>query len=370
MTISIINPAQNDTTATTTKGNVTEEGNVTTKENVTCVTDAMSETEVETPETLPAKNDSMYYHGMDKELQLLELEIRKGLRSFVTVGHNLGVIQDKELYKTRGYTTFELYCKEVFDFTRQQGYRLIRASKIYAMLKDSYKGGKLPQTESQCRPLTSPDLNDLDITLIWAIVVESGKITAVSIDKAIKEYRGDGYNTDSNQLVTPKVEAKENVSKETGSKEPNLNVSCDTDQADDTENLPFTPDSEKTGVSVQGAGSTPEKGVNNATDKVDTKGSSTEPVTDGTKPERHECDGTKPESKGDLIAENLLLKAQIQELELKLAQAKMAQGKGTVPQSKMALQLFKTGYNVLLKTVSEDQKAELTDLYNSLTGRK
>lgn len=348
MTISIINPAQNDTTATTTKGNVTEEGNVTTKENVTCVTDAMSETEVETPETLPAKNDSMFYHGMDKELQLLELEIRKGLRSFVTVGHNLGVIQDKELYKTRGYTTFELYCKEVFDFTRQQGYRLIRASKIYAMLKDSYKGGKLPQTESQCRPLTSPDLNDLDITLIWAIVVESGKITAVSIDKAIKEYRGAGYNTDCNQLGT-KVEAKENVSHDTGSK----------DQLEDTleaENLPFTPDSEKTGVSVQGAATESEKGKNNATDK----GVEKEPVTDG----------TKPESKGDLIAENLLLKAQIQELELKLAQAKMSQGKGTVPQSKMALQLFKTGYNVLLKTVSEDQKAELTDLYNSLTGRK
>lgn len=351
MTISIINPAQNDTTATTTL-NVTKEGNVSHETDVTSVTDTMSETEVETPETLPAKNDSMYYHGMDKELQLLELEIRKGLRSFVTVGHNLGVIQDKELYKTRGYTTFELYCKEVFDFTRQQGYRLIRASKIYAMLKDSYKGGKLPQTESQCRPLTSPDLNDLDITLIWAIVVESGKITAVSIDKAIKEYRGDGYTTDCNQLGT-KGETKENVSNETGSKDQPESTS-------NAENLPFTPDSEKTGASVQGTDSTPEKGVNNATDKVDTKGSSTEPVTEG----------TKPESKGDLIAENLLLKAQIQELELKLAQAKMSQGKGTVPQSKMALQLFKTGYNVLLKTVSEDQKAELTDLYNSLTGRK
>lgn len=324
----------------------------------------------DTPES-PAMtpNATMFYRGMDKELQRLELEIRKGMRSCFIVGNNLGIIQEKGLYKSRGFETFEKYCKDTLDISRQQGYRLINAARVYYMLKDSYKGGRLPQKESQCRPLTDPDLSDLDVTLIWAIVVEAGTITAASITKALKEYRGENTN----------------------SKAPQNDLTPDStpDTTPDAENLPFTPDSEdkasdSTDLEKQG-----ENKANSSSDDLPKIGEP-EPKTDEPKEEPKADDsnvspiGDIPEdkkesdkgsevpnvSKGELVAENLLLKAQIQELELKLLKAQSeSKGTGSVPRSKMAIMLYKAGFNVLLKSIADDQKTELTELYNSLTGR-
>lgn len=311
---------------------------------------------IENLTTTLTPNSSMFYRGMDKELQLLELEIRKGLRSFVIVGKNLATIQEKGLYKSRGFDSFEKYCKDTLDISRQQGYRLINASKIYAMLKDSYKGGKLPQSESQCRPLTDPDLSTLDVTLIWAIVVESGNITALSISKAIKQYRGD-YSEPSEIALNAEI-------------------------------MPFALDSENSSVSAPETSQKSENSVNNAPDndlpligvpelKVDTPDTDkVSPIGDtpaDKKAETKESDkGTEVTnvSKGDLVAENLLLKAQVQELELKLLKAQNeTKGTNNVPRSKMAILLYKAGFNVLLKSVTDDQKIELTELYNNLTGR-
>ena len=311
----------------------------------TCKNQSLYSTvDIQNAVTEVTKRAEMFYRGMDKELQVLEIEIRKGLRSFLTVGKNLAIIQEKTLYKTRGYDTFEQYCKEVLDVTRQQGYRLIRAYRLYTVLKDSYKGGKLPQTESQCRPLTDPDLSDLDVTLIWAIVVESGKITALNITNAVKEYKG--------EIKAPS----------------------------EGENLPFNPDSKDSDTSVQGKDSIPVKSVNNASETKETK-ETKESGTDvtneqgvpaiGTPAPKESEQGTVPTvTKGDIVAENLLLKAQIAQLELELAQAKVTNVSNSgIPRNKMSMMLFKTGYNVLLKTVSDDQKTELTELYNSLIGR-
>lgn len=313
---------------------------------------------IENLTTTLTPNSSMFYRGMDKELQLLELEIRKGLRSFVIVGKNLATIQEKGLYKSRGFDSFEKYCKDTLDISRQQGYRLINASKIYAMLKDSYKGGKLPQSESQCRPLTDPDLSTLDVTLIWAIVVESGNITALSISKAIKQYRGDYSEPDK---MTP---------------------NGDTVQA---ENLPFIPDTESSRVKVTETSKESENSENNATDtdtlpligvpelKQDTPDTGkVTPIGDTPADKKDTDKGAEVTnvSKGDLVAENLLLKAQVQELELKLLKAQNeTKGTNNVPRSKMAILLYKAGFNVLLKSVTDDQKIELTELYNNLTGR-
>lgn len=302
-------------------------------------------------------NSTMFYRGMDKELQRLEIEIRQGLRSFVTVGKNLATIQEKGLYKLRGFDSFEKYCKDTLDISRQQGYRLINASKIYTMLKDSYKGGKLPQSESQCRPLCDPDLSNLDVTLIWAIVVESGSITALSISKAIKQYRGDYSEPDKQS------EVKQNA-----------------------EIMPFALDAEKTDTETPTNQTKSENSENNATDlpligvpelKVDAPEPDKVTPIGYTPEDKKDTDkvtdkGTEVTnvSKGDLVAENLLLKAQVQELELKLLKAQNeTKGTNSVPRSKMAILLYKAGFNVLLKSVTEDQKNELTELYNNLTGR-
>ena len=324
------------------------------------INDTIVNDTIENLTTALTPNSSMFYRGMDKELQLLELEIRKGLRSFVTVGKNLATIQEKGLYKSRNFDSFEKYCKDTLDISRQQGYRLINASKIYTMLKDSYKGGKLPQSESQCRPLTDPDLSTLDVTLIWAIVVESGNITALSISKAIKQYRGDYSEPDKQS------EVKQNA-----------------------EIMPFALDAEKTDTETPTNQTKSENSENNATDtdtlpligvpelKVDTLDTEKVSPIGDTPADKKDTDkgtdkGTEVTnvSKGDLVAENLLLKAQVQELELKLLKAQNdTKGTNSVPRSKMAIMLYKAGFNVLLKSVTDDQKTELTELYNNLTGR-
>lgn len=80
-----------------------------------------------------------------------ERVIARGLRSFVGVGQALAAIRDGRFYKP-GYATFEQYCQERWQISRQQGHRLVNAAETACNL--SPIGDKpQPTTESQCRPL-------------------------------------------------------------------------------------------------------------------------------------------------------------------------------------------------------------------------
>lgn len=61
-------------------------------------------------------------------------------------------IRDKKLYeKVRGTATFEMYCRERWDFSRQRAYQLIDAIAVKNNLSTCVD---ITVTEYQLRPLT------------------------------------------------------------------------------------------------------------------------------------------------------------------------------------------------------------------------
>lgn len=107
-----------------------------------------------------------------KELQSYEASIRAANRGPFNQGRAFGLIRSKRLYRAT-HRTFDLYAKEKWDVTRARVSQLVSAARIRDMLKGA--GFKvLPVTESQCRPFARIELDmDYDVTIkaIWGDVV-------------------------------------------------------------------------------------------------------------------------------------------------------------------------------------------------------
>ena len=84
------------------------------------------------------------------ELERCEVVIKQGLKTFVEVGQALMLIRDKRLYRSE-FGTFENYCNEKWDLTRQHVNRLVKTSQVVSNLEPL---GSKPQTETHARPLT------------------------------------------------------------------------------------------------------------------------------------------------------------------------------------------------------------------------
>src|SRR5688500_3419150 len=86
------------------------------------------------------------------KLENLESVITDDLRAFLRVGNALLEISNERLYRMT-HSTFEAYCKERWDMTKQQAYWLIGAA---GAVGDIEKVTNLvtPRNESQVRPLT------------------------------------------------------------------------------------------------------------------------------------------------------------------------------------------------------------------------
>ena len=82
-----------------------------------------------------------------------EAVIERGLKTFCEVGEALLAIRDGRLYRIT-HSTFEDYCREKWDISRFYAHRLIEASTVIENLRLLPIGNKLPETESQARPLT------------------------------------------------------------------------------------------------------------------------------------------------------------------------------------------------------------------------
>lgn len=113
---------------------------------------------------------------------------KKGLKSFVEIGHELAAIRDggspsQRLYRTT-HGTFEEYCQDVWGWSRQHAYRLIESASVYSVLSKLVT--KLPSTESQLRELNRCDSPEKAAEL-WNRIVESKpeKITARLIGEYI-----------------------------------------------------------------------------------------------------------------------------------------------------------------------------------------
>jgi hypothetical protein len=103
--------------------------------------------------------------------------IDRDRRTFVEVGNALAAIRQDKLYRER-HQTFEAYCQERWDLGRSHACRLIDAASVVARLSpigDVAEAVILPATESQARPLTTVELEDVGD--VWAEVVERAEVT-------------------------------------------------------------------------------------------------------------------------------------------------------------------------------------------------
>lgn len=91
--------------------------------------------------------------------------------------------KDEDLYKQLGYTRFEDYCRERWDFARRTAYQFIDAAKVCAQLRTLE--APAPTTESQARELSGLEPGEAQEVMQAAHEATGGKITA----KAIKQAR-------------------------------------------------------------------------------------------------------------------------------------------------------------------------------------
>lgn len=126
-----------------------------------------------------------------RTLQRCEQTISKGLATFRDVGQALLEIRDSRLYRD-SHATFEAYCSERWEFSRQRAYQLIGAAQTVEAM--STVVDTPPTTERQIRPLlTVPEDQRADV---WAEVVETapvedGKpvITTRHVEETVRQWR-------------------------------------------------------------------------------------------------------------------------------------------------------------------------------------
>lgn len=117
----------------------------------------------------------------DEERDLLHLE-RKVERAFFIAGASLGEIRDRRLYRN-SHATFEEYCRERFNFTRQAANYLIAGASVFEILTTN--GCQiLPTAERQVRPITS--LDEDEQVIAWSAAVEEAG-NRVPSSRVVKE---------------------------------------------------------------------------------------------------------------------------------------------------------------------------------------
>ena len=84
------------------------------------------------------------------------------------MGQALANIQKNRLFRD-SHKTFEQYCRERWEFTATHARRLIRSAEVVDRIEPT--GSIVPARESQLRPLTTIDLEQVDD--VWQQVVES-----------------------------------------------------------------------------------------------------------------------------------------------------------------------------------------------------
>lgn len=114
-----------------------------------------------------------------------EKTIRKGLRTFVSVGQALMEIRDRELFRAT-HPSFEAYLADRWRLSRRHGARLIQAAEVAAVLGPI---GPVPETESQARELAPLLGQPGRLRQVWSSVFSrtSGRPTAAAVRQAVRE---------------------------------------------------------------------------------------------------------------------------------------------------------------------------------------
>jgi hypothetical protein len=91
-----------------------------------------------------------------QRLEECEGVIQAGRQTFIDVGIALATIREERLYRT-GYSTFEQYCRDRWEFGARQAYRLCAAAEAIGGWRNATPGSQtvpiLPDSEKQVRAL-------------------------------------------------------------------------------------------------------------------------------------------------------------------------------------------------------------------------
>lgn len=120
-----------------------------------------------------------------RSLSQCEEVIDRGLATFVEVGLALMEIRDSRLY-LETHSTFEVYCKERWQFSDRHARRLIEASEVIGALESGPIG---PPNEAQARELAPLKDEPEKMAEAWeeAVKESNGKPTAVHVANAVNK---------------------------------------------------------------------------------------------------------------------------------------------------------------------------------------
>lgn len=152
----------------------------------------------------------------NKRLNVLESDIKKNFLGFVAVGNALAEIREKRLYRNEDNRTFDGYCRELWDMGRKQADKLAKAANVIENLTPigvKFKDDPtfvMPINEAQARELSGLEAEEQQ--KIWLEILgrrttqkndegELSKITAITVKKAVLEYRGKSLNAQINQTT-------------------------------------------------------------------------------------------------------------------------------------------------------------------------
>lgn len=127
-----------------------------------------------------------------KQLAKSESLIQAGLTTFFAVGQALWDIRDGKLYR-ESHETFERYCEDRWDFTRQRAYQLITAAETAADL--STAGVTELERETHVRPLLAIPAADRAAVAAEAVATaptdSDGKprITAKHVEETVEKWK-------------------------------------------------------------------------------------------------------------------------------------------------------------------------------------
>lgn len=119
-----------------------------------------------------------------ERLEHLERTIKAGITTFVSVGLALAEIRNDKLYRLT-HATFETYCRDRWQFTRQRAYQLIGAAEVAGTL-ECQPGVDI--SEKALRPLVSIPAEERKAVWTRASKAAGGKpVTAKHVIAAVKE---------------------------------------------------------------------------------------------------------------------------------------------------------------------------------------
>ncbi|MDJ0534863.1 MAG: hypothetical protein QNJ70_20680 [Xenococcaceae cyanobacterium MO_207.B15] len=144
-------------------------------------------------------DESLFLSDDEQQLRLSYEHTVRG--AWVDGGIALEQIQKRKLYRST-HRTFESYCLDTFNFTRDYAYLKIQAAIVYNNLLESLptncqQNVVLPTKQGQLRPIVKASLRKLEQVTVWqnAVDMASGKVPSSNVvAEAVKLYQRENEN--------------------------------------------------------------------------------------------------------------------------------------------------------------------------------